>query len=213
MQAALKRKRDNRQPADSGEYQPVPIRYITLPQTRRLWAAQIEPSAGKGPRQWMLLPPMVPVLQAIAAAAIVYAFMPLLGHLPGALLFLLALVLPSLSAAVPAAIVSLWFALLGGTWGRKSMPTMMAGVAVWAAIPPAFVLIAYGIHSSPTHNPSELVWTLLLGLLAGAFVAVASIPGASLAVKALDDAFEPLARRRQRKAVIREQLLAGWRAQ
>jgi len=214
MMTALQRKQDTRQPADSGEYLPVPLAPITLPMA--------PPAAGSSPpygstlalpntelvsRWWQLLCLLVPPAQAGLAAGMVWLAIPLVRGLPGLVLFLMALALPAASVAPVAALCSLGFARNGPSWRWRTMGLVSQGLALWVVVVPAWLLAA-----SNSSSADKVICSVFWGVLAGVFLAAASVPGAVFGVVCMGRMAEPIVQRQRRKAMARHWLTRAWRA-
>lgn len=206
--------RHDTQPRDSGEFLPVPIRYITLPVAPPApglstpYGSRIAPPPTPARSQfWPVLCLAVPPLQAGFAAAMVWAAATWLDWLPGPILMLLVLALPSLAAAPVAGLFALGFAPSGPSWRERASSPALLGLALWIVVVPAWIVAADRIH-----GPADIVWGVVGGGLAGGFLAVVSMPGMLVGLALLARLVRPIVRRRQRQARARHWLIQGWKA-
>lgn len=210
MQAALRRRRDNRQPADSGEYQPVPIRYIPIKPAQRPSYPPATVGPAKRPthrflRSASLL--FVPLLQAGFAVAGVVAVVRSDVALPDWLMFSLWLALPALVTAMTCLLLAPLVALHRDKWRECTMLFVGNGTGLWGLIVPVIAL-----YSTLRHGWGlEVLYALLASVMAGCFLFAAALPG--LFVLGLcKGPIERIARHRRRRTAANYYLTRGWRA-
>lgn len=210
MQAALKRKRDQRQPADSGEYLPVPIRYITLkpakgPAYGTRQPGAVAPRCARGRRILALLAVML--LQGALVVAIFFAAVVSLYAGPDWLAYLLMFATPALATALTCAIVGPILALRHDRWQARGLRLVGKAAGLWVLlIPVACLFMGRGIHAW-----QEVVLGLVVLAMAGVFLFVLSLPGLFVLIL-LEGPIERIARYRRRRAAARYHLTCGWRA-
>lgn len=214
MQTALLCKKDTRQPADSGEFLPVPLAPITLPMTAAAAGSSplygyrlVLPATERVSGWWRLLCLLILPAQTGLAATMVWLAMPVLRDLPGVVLFLLALALPAASVAPVAALFSLGFARFGSSWRWRTLDLVFQGLALWVVATPAY-LVAIGSSPKADNLASNVLW----GAAAGVFLALISVPGAVIGVVGMGRVAEPILQRQRRRAMTRYWLTHGWRA-
>lgn len=210
MQAALRRKRDNRPPADSGEYLPVPIRYIMLKPakgpaygTRQPGAAA--PRCPRGRRIFALLAVML--MQGALVVAIFCAAVVSLYAVPNWLAYLLMFATPALATAVTCAVVGPVLALRHDRWQARALLLVGKAAGLWVLLVPVVCLfMGRGIHQWP-----EVVLGLIVCAMAGAFLFVLSLPGLFVLIL-LEGPIERIARYRRRRNTAKYYIARGWRA-
>lgn len=213
MQAALKRKRDRRQPADSGEFQAVPIRYITLkPAKGPAWGLPGPGPAAPCASSWRRILAIVftPAAQAATFVAIVLAVLLRWVEPADWLIWPMMLALPAASAAVASILLAWHFAGRMHQWRNYAIGVALRGLLLWFAIGPVLGLVM-GWPKYRSLDPLHALGTMFAGLLAAVPWVVFSLPGLLVIL-----ALEPLLNRRflnhARKARARYYLTRGWRA-
>jgi len=210
MQAALKRVRDRRQPADSGEFQAVPIRFITLKPARGPAYGSRAPGSvpGRhGPVARFLAILVVAALQTGFALAGLGAAVVLSYAVPDGLGLLLLFALPALSTALTCAVVAPVLAWRHDRWKARGLLLVSKATGLWVLIVPvAYLFMARSIDLWP-----EYLLALVVFAMAGAFLFVLSLPGL-LVLIVFEGLFERIARLRRRRASARYYLSRGWRA-
>ncbi|MBX3475151.1 MAG: hypothetical protein KF754_12265 [Planctomycetes bacterium] len=208
MQAALKRKRDTRRPADSGEYLPVPIRYINLPRASALtqtWGTHTPASGLSGRLLHGLAVLAVPASQAGIAAVLLAAAgwiePPVLLEVP------LILVTPAVVNGLLTVAIATVMALRQDHWQVHTVRLVARGTGLWALILPCLALYS----STGQDLWPEAICALLVSTMAAAFLFAFSLPGL-FAVALFERPIETVARRRRRRTAARYYLMRGWSA-
>lgn len=213
MHAALKRMRDRRQPADSGEFQPVPIRYITLkPAYAPAWGLRVPGPAGPCASFWRRALALVFMLfaQAATIAAVILAISQRWVEPADWLIWPMMLALPAASAAVASILLAWHFAGRMHQWRGYTVGVALRGLLLWCAIGQVLGLFLGWPNSMPL-DPLLALWNMFASLLAAVTWVVFSLPGL-LVILALEP---PLNRRflnHARRARARYYLTRGWRA-
>lgn len=210
MQAALKRKRDRRQPADSGEFQAVPIRYITLkpakgPAYGTRMPSPVPPRCG--PIRRILALFAVMLLQGALVVANFFAAVVLLHVMPSWVAYPLMLATPALATALTCAVVGPVVALRHDRWQARGLLLVGKASGLWVLIVPVvYLFVARSIDLW-----LEFLLALVVFAMAGAFLFVLSLPGL-LVLIVFEGVFERIARNRRRRTSARYYLSRGWRA-